>query len=163
MKIPKTLLKKFAQLNDSKHQKEDSLEMTDLECSDAALSQQVLLSEDLLSKIFEQLSLVRPAGFTEEEIARCEREQPPCLYVSRPRLSFLTRQTHYLPFEALCPADRNPRLLCNDPPCDPPCDFQFLQVWACVPGLETGLSPAALGGGTQAALASTTSGGTAYN
>ena len=74
MKIPKTLLKKLAQLNDSKLPKEDNLEIADFACSDAVLSQQVLLSEDLLSKIFEHLSLLEPSGFTDAEIARSEPE-----------------------------------------------------------------------------------------
>lgn len=72
MKIPKALLKKLAQLSDSKLRQEDSVEMSELEPSDGDLSQQVLLSEDLLSKVFEQLSLLKPSGFTDAEIARSE-------------------------------------------------------------------------------------------
>ncbi len=72
MKIPKALLKKLAQLSERASEKMDTVEMTEFECSDAVLSQQVLLCGDLLYKIFCQLSLSKPLGFTDSEIARSE-------------------------------------------------------------------------------------------
>ena len=131
-------MKKLAQLNDSKFRKEDNLEMTDLGWSDAVLSQQVVLSEDLLSKIFEQLSLLKPSGFADAEVARSVSETPGSHRLEMPPIPGYLTQCCFDVYKSHV-GGNDPRLSSHKTRMSRGC----VQVWACLPGLETGFSAAA--------------------
>lgn len=72
MKLSKFLKKKLLFGDADSVKARNKLEMSEFKnaSADTDLSHQVVLSLDILSKVFEQLSILRPCGFTSAEIAR---------------------------------------------------------------------------------------------